>query len=180
MSLGRHPVLRNTLWLYVVTIGGYALPLLTLPYLARVLSLEVFGLVAYAQSLVWNCITLTDYGFNLTATREVAMYRDNTERLSRLLSAVITAKALLTGLGFLLYAGVVLWMDNTRAHWPLFLVSFLSVLGYWLFPLWLYQGLENMKQIAVRDFLAKLLGLIALLRWCMEIKTPYGRRPRPR
>lgn len=155
-------VLRNALWLYLVTFGGYLLPLITLPYLSRVLNVANFGLVAYAQSLVWNCITVVEYGFNLTATREVAFHRNNPVQLGRIASAVFAAKALLTVAAFAVYAVVILRLDSTRAHWPLFLIAFLSVLGYCLFPLWLYQGLSLMKMIAIRDFFAKLLSLVSL------------------
>lgn len=158
----RNEVLRNAFWLYLVTLGGYLLPLITLPYLSRVLNVANFGLVAYAQSLVWNCITVAEYGFNLTATREVAFHREDPVQLGRIASAVFAAKALLAAAAFVVYAGAILQMESTRTHWPLFLVSFLSVPGYCLFPLWLFQGLSLMKMVAIRDFLAKLLSLVSL------------------
>ena len=54
VQLRRNLVIQNALWLYAVQISGYALPLITLPYLSRVLSVEKFGLTAFAQSIVWN------------------------------------------------------------------------------------------------------------------------------
>jgi PST family polysaccharide transporter len=150
------------LLLYVVQFSSYLMPLITLPYLARVLSPEKFGLVAYSQSMMWYFVTLTDYSFNLSATRRVAIHRDDKEELSRIFSSVMTAKTLLTLLGFAILMGTVFAIPKLRANWVLFPLSFLTVTGSWLFPLWLFQGLQRLEQLAIRDFLAKLLGIIAL------------------
>lgn len=161
--LRRHSVVRNTLWLYLVQFSGYLLPMITLPYLSRVLSVEKFGLIAYAQSLMWNFTTLTEYGFNITATREVSINRERPEALARVFSKILVAKGLLTLIGFLALTAMIAFVPRFRQDGTLFLISFLSVVGYWLFPVWLYQGLEMMKQVAVRDFLAKLASLLLLL-----------------
>jgi PST family polysaccharide transporter len=157
-----HVVVRNAFWLYLVQISGYLFPLITLPYLTRVLTKETFGEVTYAQTLTWYFITLTDYGFNLTATRRAAACRDSLEELSRLFSAVMVAKALLTALGFLIMSAMVLSWPALRPQYPLFAVAFLSVIGAFLFPVWLFSGVQKLEHVAARDFLTKLLGLGAL------------------
>lgn len=150
------------LLLYVVQFSSYVMPLITLPYLSRVLSPGKFGLVAYAQSFMWYFVTLTEYSFNLTATRRVAIHRDDGEEISRIFSAVMTSKFLLTLLGFAILMGAVFAVPKLRVNWILFMVSFLTVAGNFLFPLWLFQGLQRLEQVAIRDFLAKLLGIVAL------------------
>src|SRR5678809_1376177 len=92
LRLSRHPVAQNTLVLYAVQITGYLIPLITLPYLARILAPDKFGVVAFAQNVVWYFVILTDYGFNVTATREIAIHREDSERVSRIFSTVLTAK----------------------------------------------------------------------------------------
>ncbi len=72
-----HRVVRNAGLMYLVQISGYLFPLLMLPYLARVLSKEKFGLIAFAQMFIFYFVILTDYGFNLTATRDVAVARQD-------------------------------------------------------------------------------------------------------
>jgi PST family polysaccharide transporter len=74
----------------------------------------------------------------------------------------MAAKMLLTALGFVILMGTVLAVPKLRAYWILFPLSFLSVAGSCLFPLWLFQGLQKLEHVAIRDFLAKLLGIIAL------------------
>ena len=88
----RHPVGRNALVLYASQIAQYILPLLTLPYLTRVLSRDKFGELAFAHSLLQYFVTLTEFGFGLSATRYIAIHRAGGTNLDRYCSAVIAAK----------------------------------------------------------------------------------------
>ena len=160
--LADHTVVRNAFLMYVVQFGSYVFPLIALPYLSHKLSTEMFGWVAFAQNFNWYFITLTEYGFNLTATREVAVAKDDLARVSRVYSAVLAAKFLLTLLGLTILLIVVLATPRLRPHLLLFLVCFLSVIGNLLFPVWLFQGMQKMKQVAIRDFLAKVVALVTL------------------
>ncbi len=160
--LSGHRVVRNAALMYAVQMSSYVFPLVILPYLARVLSREKFGLIAFSQMFIWYFIILVDYGFNLTATREVAVNREDSAKVSRIFGAVMGAKAILTVLGFLLMVGVVMAMPKLRPDLDLYLLAFLGVVGNLLFPVWLYQGLEKMNEVALRDFGAKLLALIAI------------------
>jgi PST family polysaccharide transporter len=161
-QLARHAVVRNALLMYAVQFSGYLIPMITLPYLWRVLSPERFGSIAFAQSLTWYFIVLTEYGFNLTATRQAARLGDDREALGRLYGAVTWAKILLTVLGSAVYAVIVAAVPRFRAEWGLFAVTYLTVIGYMLFPMWLYQGMQKMQHVAARDLLAKLIALAAL------------------
>jgi polysaccharide transporter, PST family len=158
----RHKVVHNAVLMYVVQFSSYIFPLIALPYLQRVLSVEKFGMVAFAQYFIWYFLTLTEYGFNLTATRAVAAVRDSPEQVNRIFSEVMAAKFLLTIVGFFALCVTVLAVPTLRPDINLYLVTFLSVLGNLLFPLWLYQGLQKMEHVALRDFVSKLLALAAL------------------
>lgn len=155
----RHRLVRNTAALFVVQISAYAAPLLVLPYLSRILSVDHFGLIAYATSFNWYFLTLVEYGFNLTATRRVAIAGDDTDKISRIFGSVMTAKALLTCVGFLLMVTAVWETPKLRPHFLLFCISYLTVLGDLLFPLWLFQGLQKMENLVWRDLSAKLLAM---------------------
>ncbi len=156
-------VARNAAILYAVQISGYLISLVTIPYLARVLTPARFGSVAYAQDFIWYFAILTDYSFNLTATRRVAIARDDPAEVSRIFSAVMTAKLCLLALGFLLLNVVVAAVPPFGREWRLYYVTFASVASYAAFPTWYFQGLQKLEYVGVRDLVAKLGVLAAVL-----------------
>ena len=157
--LAGHRLVKNTAALFLVQVSTNLAPLLVLPYLARVLTTDHFGLIAFATSFNWYFITLVEYGFNLTATRRVAIHHDDPARVSQIFSSVMLAKAMLTVLGFLLMLGVVLGTDKLRPNLLLFCLSYMAVVGDLLFPLWLFQGLQKMENLVWRDLSSKLIAL---------------------
>jgi polysaccharide transporter, PST family len=157
-----HQVFRNIVMLYGVQLSSYILPLVVLPYLARVLSPQRFGVIALAQSFMYYFLVLTDYGFGLTAPRAIAIHSDDPQEVSRIFSTVTVCRFLLMIFGFIAMLVIVLATPKMRANWALFVICYLGVLGNVLFPLFLYQGLQKMQHIALRDLSAKALALIAI------------------
>jgi PST family polysaccharide transporter len=158
-NLIRHRLAKNTAALFIVQISTYAAPMLVLPYLSRVLSKDHWGLIAFATSFNWYFMSLVDYGFNLTATRRIAIHRDDPAEISRIFSSVMAAKVFLTVLGFALMLTVVLSTPKLRPNLGLFCICFMLVVGDLLFPLWLFQGLEKMANLVWRDLGAKMLSM---------------------
>ena len=158
-DLLKHRLVKNAGALVVVQMSAFAAPLLVLPYLTRVLSTDHFGLIAFATSFNFYFITLVEYGFNLTATRRIAVHRDDPEKVSKICSSVYAAKALLTVLGFAIMLAVVMATPKLRQNVGLFCLSYLTVVGDLLFPLWLFQGLQKMENLVWRDLVTKFLSL---------------------
>jgi hypothetical protein len=88
-------ILHSVIALYGVQASTHALPLLTFPYLARVLGPTGWGSVLFAQviGIVITCVV--EYGFDISASRETSIHRDDPDRLSELISGVLGAKAFL-------------------------------------------------------------------------------------
>ena len=151
----------NILSLYAVQGLNYLLPLLVLPYLLRVLGPGGYGTVAFAQALLGYAVILTDYGFNLSATRAVALARDNPVELARIFWSTMAAKVLLLVGSVFVLVPVVALVTEFREQWRVFAVCGLAVVGSCAFPQWYFQGLERMQVVAVIQALAKLTALIA-------------------
>jgi len=155
----RSSVVRNALSLYGIQAANYILPWFTFPYLLRVLGVEKFGAIAFAQAFVSYFQVVTEYGFNFTATREISIHRDDAQKLSQIFTATLVAKTLLM-LGCLcVFSGIVFVVPRFRADAPLFFVTFLVVVANVVFPQWLFQGIEKMENITYREVGARLLGL---------------------
>ena len=160
--LAGHSVTRNTLALYGIQFTGYVIPLLTLPYLARVLHAQEFGLLLFSQSFaVWASITI-EYGFNLYAAREVAQNRGNREALAGTAAGVLGAKLILLS-GFIVIISVVgLTVENFRQHPNYFVWAILQALAFGFSPFWYFQGIERMVGAVLVEFIARLAATGAI------------------
>ncbi len=160
-------VARNTLALAGAQVANLALPLVTLPYLLRVLGVEQFGVYGFCQAVLAYAVVLADYGFNLSATERIAQAQQKPETINRIFWSVQAAKLILA-LGALGLLGLVVWATpQLRAHWPVLLASAPVVLGSVLFPLWLFQGLERMVFVTVCTIAARALA-IPLIFWTVQ------------
>ncbi|OFC60712.1 hypothetical protein BAE30_07405 [Acidithiobacillus caldus] len=128
-------LLGNMASLFTLQEANYALPLVTLPYLVQVLGPEKFGLIAFAQAFIQYFVVATDYGFNLSATRDVAVHRDEPQKLGEITGAVMTIKIVLPMAGAVVLAFSVLLIPTFRQYWPLYRVVYLTVAGAALLPI---------------------------------------------
>jgi polysaccharide transporter, PST family len=165
----RRTVLHNFISLTTLQSINYLLPLAILPYLIRVIGMEKFGLIAFAQSLVQYFMILTDYGFSLSATRTISLIGEQKKKVSALFSSVMTVKLMLACLSFLILCAMLYFIPRFRNDWLVYILSFGSVIGNTLFPVWFFQGKEKMSYITVINVIA---GIIYAILIFVLIKSP--------
>lgn len=153
-------LLKNTVYLYILTFTKMIFPLLTLPYLTRVLSIENYGLVAYVKAYNSYVQLLLDFGFILSATRYVVQYKNDNYMLGKITGNVLVEKSILGILGIIstliLSEYIPLLQSNKLFVW-LFLVSSLITI---FIPDFLFRGIEKMEYITYPFVVSKTIVLI--------------------
>lgn len=144
-------------YLMLLQVASYIFPLLTIPYLARVIGVEGFGKIAFASAVITWLDTVAGWGFNYTATRDVARNKDDPKKVSEIFSNVLWARFLLATLGFLLLLACIQFIPYFNENSEILLISFLLVPGNILFPSWFFQAMEDMKFITLFNLISKVL-----------------------
>jgi O-antigen/teichoic acid export membrane protein len=153
-------VVRNSTWLTAAHLAGYAIPLLELPILTRALGPEVYGGVVFALSLALALSLLVEFGFNLSASREIARVRDDPAAVARVVGNVLVAKTLLV----IVIAGLCsigfyfLGKPEPLAR-DLIVPTALFVLAFGFSPFWFFQGLERMVGPILLNLALRVMGL---------------------
>lgn len=169
-------LLSNFGYLTALQIAGYIFPIITIPYLARVIGVDSFGKIAFASAIIVWFQTVADWGFNFTATRDVAQNRDNKEKVSEIFSNVLWARCLLMILSFVLLLIALFLVPKFRENQTIILITFLVVPGHIMFPSWFFQALERMKYITILNVISKLLFTVAVFVFIKE-KSDYILQP---
>jgi PST family polysaccharide transporter len=155
-------LLKNTFSLSILQFANYVLPLITIPYVVRVIGPDKFGLISFAQAFATYFLLIVNYGFDLSATREISSNRDDKNTLVRIYSNVLFTKAFLFALCTLIFTSSIFLIPKFRENILVFIVSYLIVAGYVLFPTWLFQGLEKLYITSIFNFIVKLLFTIGI------------------
>jgi O-antigen/teichoic acid export membrane protein len=147
---------KNIAALSILQLLNYALPLAVVPYLTRVLGPADYGLLIIAQATINYANSITDYGFNFSATRLVARHKNDRHELSKIFWSTMTAKLMIMTLCFAVLAILITVVPIFHEHAMLLIAASVLVPGGVLFPMWFFQGIEEMRAITVAQAAAKL------------------------
>ncbi|MGA8595671.1 MAG: flippase [Bryobacteraceae bacterium] len=161
-KIGRSPIAHNAAALYGVQICRKVFPLVSVPYLARTLHAEGWGTVAFVLSLGEIGALLIEFGFNLSATREMSQNRHSKEACASIMSGVLGAQAVLSVISILFAMIVSLHVVILRSHPEMIAAGILYSLAQGCTPLWFFQGLERLRLAAGLEIAAKSAALAGI------------------
>lgn len=164
----RKNLFANFISLGALQIISYIIPLISLPYLSRILGVEYFGIVFFAFATMQYFIILTDYGFGLSATRQIAVNRHNQNNLSNVFNSVMVIKFMLLIISFIILLLLIVFIPKLKLYKAVFILSFFMVVGSAIYPVWFFQGMERMKYITFLNILSKLIFLILIFTFVKQ------------
>ena len=145
------------------------LPLITLPYILRIVGTVNYGLYAYVYVLIQYLLLFNSYGFNYSASKQVAENQKNIYRLNVIYNSVITCRLLLMigGITIILTLSPI-FLETYEKKWMFFL-GLGVVLGDSLNSVWLFQGMEKMRYLTILNILSKTVFTILIF---LFVKKP--------
>ncbi|MBA5794004.1 flippase [Flavobacterium sp. xlx-214] len=155
-------VFKNLASIGIVQIVNYIFPLITIPYVSRILGPEGLGTVNYIAAFVGYFSLIIAYGFDLSATRKIAVNVDNSEEINRIFSKVLFARFYLLIISIVFFIIAITSFERLQSHLYLCLVVFFTPLSLFISPQFLYQGFENFKILSLMNVVKGTLSTIAI------------------
>lgn len=157
----------NGFWLYLLQFFNLVVPLLTIPYITRILGKESYGLFSIALNIVTYLQVIVEYGFGMSATRKVAI--GESKQLNKIFTTVILGRFILLlcsiGLSFL-YLKL---NENNQILCMSFIILTICLLGYCVQMNWVFQGKQEMKYISIVNVLGRAISTLMIF---LLVKKP--------
>jgi len=160
--LKKSAVAKNATALYIIQIAEYIIPLITIPYVVRVIGPYGFGESSFCLGLIGYFSLLVDYGFSMSATRSISVHRNDKKAVNKIFSTTIVSKLLLSIFGLVILLLISFISPKIHPYLPLMLAAYLGIIGNAILPLWLFQGMEDMSFLSIADILAKTLMVVGI------------------
>lgn len=172
VSIKAHKLSENIISLVSLKGLEYILNFLLLPFLVRTLGVERFGAIAFAQGLVQYFVILVDYGFNMTAPRDIAKARTS-EEVGKIFVSVMASKILICIVTMgVFFASIFVFRLDKYIDLPLFFAVYIMVIGNIVFPIWFFQGIQQMRYITIVNVLARVITVSSIF-WFVRVPEDY-------
>lgn len=154
--------INNYIFVSVNTVASLILPIISFPYVSRVLGVESIGLVSFVTSYGYYFMHFASFGINSYAIREVSRLRDNFERLNIVTKEIYSLNVLFSFLSGFFYLTGVFVVPKFREHWFLFFIYSLTVFTNFLVLEWLFQAFDDFQFATIRGIIIRLASIIAV------------------
>lgn len=137
-------------------------PLITFPYVCRVIEADGIGQINFFQSIVSYISLFTCLGIPMYAIREIARDRSNVVQMNRTAMEILLLHSILTLAGYAIVAILCLTVPQIQVNIPLFLILSLTIFFTAIGCEWFYQGIEDFKYITIRGLIIKTVSVVLL------------------
>lgn len=155
-------LVENFSYLSLLQVLNLILPLLSYPYLIRVLGVSVYGTVIFAQAIVGYFVILIGFGFNISATKDVSVSRGDKAKLSEIVSSVLVIKTALFLISLIILIPILILLNQTNENKELYLLSLWLCVNEIFIPTFYFQGMEKMKYISIISLIVRCMSVASI------------------
>lgn len=155
----RQGVAFNVSMLYIMNIAKLVFPLITLPYLTRVLSVDCYGVVSYVKATMVYAQLVVDFGFMLSGVKAITEIRENSERVGIVAGNIVAAKGMLCVASFIVIFTAAMFIDILKENLLYTILAFIPIALSTFLLEFLFRGLELMHIIAIRYVTMKTISV---------------------
>ena len=137
-------------------------PLITFPYVCRVIEADGIGQINFFQSIISYISLFTCLGIPMYAIREIARDRSDVVQMNRSAMEILLLHSMLTLVGYAIVAILCLTVPQIQVNIPLFLILSLTIFFTAIGCEWFYQGIEDFKYITIRGLIIKTVSVVLL------------------
>lgn len=166
-------VFKNFISLNSITVLKFIFPLLILPYLVRIVGVENYGKIVFAETIMLYFTIFTNYGFVYSGTSQISIFRNIDYRINKIFSTILLIRFFFLLICFgLLIIFLYLFID-VKQEYKLYIYSFGIVIGESIVPSWLFQGKEKMKYLIIIQLISKLIYTIFIILFITKKEYYY-------
>jgi len=132
------------------------LPLITMPYISRILGVDGVGIYDYTLSITQYFIIFGSLGLTMYGNRQVAYTRDDKEKMSVTFWSILVLRIITTGFAAALYYMI---FNNIDTYREVYIIQAINIISAMVDISWLYIGLEDFKKTVTRNLAVKVIGV---------------------
>lgn len=163
-------LLKNAIYNFLYMGLNLVFPLITAPYVSRILGASNLGKVNFATVIVNWFMLFAIFGTNTYGIREIAKIRDNREKLNKIFSEIFIINGTMSLIAAVAYFIVIFNVKQFNSELPLFLIMALSIILNMFDMDWFYQGIEEYRYITIRSTIFKIISLVCIFLFVNKVQ----------
>lgn len=168
LAVGRKKLAKNTLLLYLLQAAKYFFPLMTVPYLTRVLGPDVYAVRAYVMAAMSLFLMFLEYGFNASGAKTIAE-ASSRDLIGRAVTSIAIARILLCIAGVVPLVFATLSIEILRENFAYVFVAYAGTCLKAALPDFVFQGLEEMGIVTKRFVFSQIISVVCII---VFVKSP--------
>lgn len=161
---------KNLMYNILLQVVTLLIPLVTVPYVSRVLGKDGVGTYSYTLSIVQYFIIIGTLGISMYGNRAIAYVRDDKEKMSKTFWSITALKALTSSIALLVY---ILIFGINKKYGTIFLIQSINIIANIIDISWLYMGLEDFKKTVTRNLVVKIICVISIFLFIKDYDDLY-------